>query len=291
MGDKPYEPPTFTEQFQRVPPDILYHYTGQAGLLGIVEKTELWATQIQYMNDATEFGLALRLARELLENIIGTPGNRSEKTAACGRLKRSLEGIQDINIFAVCFCQNSDLLSQWRGYAGGRYGYAIGFDTDQLMQTADKDRFILGPCIYDTAVQRQIIDEAVADCIQRELSTTTKASWGFHGPLADVLFRCGVFFKDPAFADEMEWRLISPIVLYGNEMIQFRTGHSMITPYYKLSIKHEDGLPIRQVMVGPCPHMELAKSAITSLLIQHGKTDPMRGQQIALGSAIPFRNW
>jgi hypothetical protein len=61
MADKPFVPPTFTEQFERVPPDTLYHYTGQTGLVGIVQKEELWATKIQYMNDATEFGLAIRL--------------------------------------------------------------------------------------------------------------------------------------------------------------------------------------------------------------------------------------
>jgi len=37
MDDKAYEPPAFTEHFKAMPPGTLYHYTGQAGLLGIVE--------------------------------------------------------------------------------------------------------------------------------------------------------------------------------------------------------------------------------------------------------------
>ena len=65
----------------------------------------------------------------------------------------------------------------------------------------------------------------------------------------------------------------------------------MITPFFKLSITHDGGLPIRYVVVGPCPHMELAKSAVTSLLVRHGIRGPLDGQQIALGSVIPFRNW
>ncbi len=67
-----YVPPAFTEHFKTVPPEFLYHYTGQDGLLGIVEKAELWATKIQYMNDATEFGLALSMARDELKSTIGT---------------------------------------------------------------------------------------------------------------------------------------------------------------------------------------------------------------------------
>jgi hypothetical protein len=79
MADKPFVPPTFTEQFERVPPDTLYHYTGPTGLVGIVQKEELWATKIQYMNDATEFGLAIRLARGVLTNMIDSTHHSAEK--------------------------------------------------------------------------------------------------------------------------------------------------------------------------------------------------------------------
>ncbi len=260
MDDRPYEPPAFAEHFKKLPPDILYHYTGQAGLVGIVKNAELWATKIQYMNDATEFGLALGLARRLLENIISNSTHPSQK-AACGRLQASLLDIGDINIFAVCFCEEGDLLSQWRGYAGGRQGYALGFDSDALIQIADRSEFTLGRCIYDPAVQHEIIEQAITHCIEDELANTTRTRWGFHGPLADVLFRCGGFFKDRSFE------------------------------FFKLSITHDGGLPIRYVVVGPCPHMELAKSAVTSLLVRHGIRGPLDGQQIALGSVIPFRNW
>ncbi len=290
MSDKPYEPEAFAKQFYKPPPDVLYHYTGQTGLAGIVENEELWATKIQYMNDATEFGLALRLAREWLENIMSTSKHSSEKSA-CAQLMRTLEGLEDINILAICFCERGDLLSQWRGYSRGNFGYSLGFNTDALMQIGSGDGFTLGPCIYDSKVQHEIIQQAIAHCINNELAIPSKTNWGFHGPLADLLFRCGVFFKDASFEDEKEWRLISSTVLFHNEKMKFRSGSSMITPYYKLPLKHDDGLAIRQIIVGPCPHMALAKAAVTSLLMRHGNTAPLQGQQIALGSAIPFRNW
>ena len=56
----------FRDLEQDAPPEILYHYTDQAGLLGILATGELWATKVQYMNDATEFGFSLGLAREIL---------------------------------------------------------------------------------------------------------------------------------------------------------------------------------------------------------------------------------
>ncbi|MGH8399292.1 MAG: DUF2971 domain-containing protein [Gammaproteobacteria bacterium] len=230
MDEKPYEPPSFTAHLNVAVPGALYHYTGQAGLLGIVHGGELWATKIQYMNDATEFGLALNLARQHLKNIIEFSRHPGEKAAGV-RLEESLHGIEDINIFAACFCEKGDSLSQWRGYAGGNHGYAIGFDPDALMQIADRVSFVLGPCIYDVAVQKRIVEEIVGHCLLSELNLTATKRWGFHGPLADILFRYGVFFKDGSFADENEWRLVSATVAYDDDRVRFRSGKSMVTPF------------------------------------------------------------
>jgi hypothetical protein len=57
----------FREAVRADPPAGLHHYTNQAGLLGIFETGEFWATKIQYMNDATEFGYALALGKRELE--------------------------------------------------------------------------------------------------------------------------------------------------------------------------------------------------------------------------------
>jgi hypothetical protein len=35
-------------------PDLLYHYTTQEGLLGIIKKQKIWASHLQYLNDASE---------------------------------------------------------------------------------------------------------------------------------------------------------------------------------------------------------------------------------------------
>jgi hypothetical protein len=234
MHEASFEPPSFTEHFKQPPPELLYHYTGQEGLIGIVTKGQLWATKVQYMNDATEFGLALDKARQALRRVIENPDRRPEEKSIAAELERSLLGLEDINIFAICFCAKGDLLSQWRGYASG-HGYALGFDTDALMQIADRAQFSLGRCIYDRAVQLSIVDEAIERCLQQALPFPSEQRWGSHGPLADLLFRYGVFFKDASFREEDEWRLVSPTIYYHDENLNFRKGRSMITPYYALS--------------------------------------------------------
>ena len=283
-----YVPPAFSGHSKSECPELLYHYTGQVSLLSIIKTSELWATKVQYMNDATEFNLALSMAREILDDMIGATPILTP-VRALARLRDSLAGLEDINIFAVCFCENGDLLSQWRGYADAGGGSSIGFDSHVLREVASYESFTLGKCIYDTVVQRAIVTEAIEHCIQEELAGP--AQWGFHGPLAHILFRYGAFFKDKSFAQENEWRLVSPTIDFRHDRLSFRAGRSMVTPYYKLPIKHGETLPIRHIIIGPCPHMELAKSAVTALLMQRGMYGPLKGQQIVFGSKIPFQNW
>jgi hypothetical protein len=284
-----YVPPAFAAYKKVKPPEVLYHYTGQVGLLGIIQNSELWATKARYMNDATEFERALALATEILDGMIADENTALARKLACTTLRRSLRGLEDIHIFAACFCEDGDLLSQWRGYAADGGGTAIGFDSRGLKGAAAEAGFALGMCVYDATVQRAVVTEAIEHCIGEEIAR--RNNWAFHGPLADIIFRIGVFFKDVTFSEEKEWRLVSPVIMFRDERMAFRPGRSMLTPYCKMSILHEGGLPIRHVKVGPCPHMELAKSAVTALLMQHGNYGPLYGQPIVFGSKIPFRNW
>src|SRR5436189_200043 len=43
------------------PDRTLYHYTNQAGLLGIIRSRQIWATHTQYLNDTREFLHAVQM--------------------------------------------------------------------------------------------------------------------------------------------------------------------------------------------------------------------------------------
>jgi hypothetical protein len=242
------------------------------------------------MNDATEFGLALGMFQDRLKGIGASTSHTAERSAA-ETLRMSLFGLEVINIFAACFCESGDLLSQWRGYSGGAQGYAIAFKTFDVLQIANLSGFTLGRCIYDADVQRKIVQEAVRHCLEYEMSLTSETHLDSHNPLAEILFRCGALFKDASFKDEKEWRLVSSIVRYGAEQIGFRPAKSMITPHYRIPIRFGDGVPIDFVVVGPCPHMQLAQSAVTSLLMRYGNLSSLRGKHVTFASTVPFRDW
>lgn len=138
-------------------PDVLYHYTDTAGLLGILSNpvsfpgtdkgvfaTEtgatfgtLWATDARYLNDAQEltYGaeiLAVRLEAAARASTTPTVIDRLQELAGdvrTGRfeLTRIGSGGNKSRPHVTCFCKSGNLLSQWRGYGDGGGGYAIGF--------------------------------------------------------------------------------------------------------------------------------------------------------------------
>jgi len=258
-------------EFQEVkPPDPLYHYTSQAGLLSIIKTGELWATKVQYMNDSTEFGRAVDLGRTRLLS-------RSVHTVPVDKILTRLDGIANINICSVSFCRNPDLLSQWRGYSRSGSGYAIGFYSGALLETAKKHGCRLGRCIYDEETQIHIIDELIDQINRRSTKYSdidpdvllTLLSNSF----AEALIEFGAFFKDIGFQEEDEWRLVTDIKLYRELAFEFRLGKSMLIPYYRLDVSNGSWKDkIAHVMVGPCPHPLISKQAITGLLVNQSVT-------------------
>lgn len=136
---------------------LLYHYTTAAGLQGIIESQQLWATSIAYLNDAEEHtGFFDRRLPYLLEKPTRDAIAEITKTAdgkgivndmggvdeAVQKLKRGLTtAIRSTTLkfndpYIASFCsanlpdaQVNGLLSQWRGY-GSDGGYAIIFETN-----------------------------------------------------------------------------------------------------------------------------------------------------------------
>jgi hypothetical protein len=285
MPDGLFFSPAFAKHLQQPPPEFLYHYTSQDGLLGIIQSRALWATNISYTNDATEFELSLGLLKDRLFNEMGI-GLAAADTARSTRhnhiksraemLWKRVNMITGPNICITCFCKKDDLLSQWRGYSGGGYAYSLGFKTSELQKIASRAGFLLGKCIYDTDLQTQIIEEIVQHLLGNGPSAKPPRIKDF-----EPLLTHGAFFKDPSFEEEQEWRLVSAFPAD----LRFRKGKSMIIPYTSLDISAGENLCIRHARVGPCPHMTLSTQS-AQIMLAHNNINVLVDR-----SAIPFRDW
>jgi hypothetical protein len=285
-----FGPPSIATPVPLRLPDFIYHYANQSGLLGILENRELWATKIHYLNDSTEFSYIFKMVDDLLAMEERRASN-SERNKVATTLLSFAVANRNVNICVACFCANGDLLSQWRGYASGGYGYSIGFNAGKLTTFSEKVNFTLGPCIYDKATQEDIVRQVCEYYLNSNNINTLSLMQQFGA----AIIKHGSFFKDPSFVDEEEWRLISESI--SARELDFRAGKSMIIPYCKIMKFHgpSDDTPIDHVIVGPCPHMDLAIQSVVMLLIREkiGKQSfsPPGVMPTVKGSIIPYRDW
>src|SRR5437588_295872 len=86
-------------------PEVLWHYTNGAGLLGIAENKSLWCTEYRHLNDSAELvTFTTLLVKSLSEELKGRI-NTEELTT---QVLSCLVIWQTYNVFVCSFCAETD---------------------------------------------------------------------------------------------------------------------------------------------------------------------------------------
>lgn len=252
------------------PPDGLWHYTDAGGLRGILENDELWASETRFLNDATEISYGLEVASEATNAAVKS-GRWSDST--CNVLWRAMakNGANlpaywraKSQIYVACFCEDGDLLSQWRAYAGrdAAGGYAIEFRHSAPLtgwiEHQSRPTLRLQKVIYDPDVQMteftKLIDllAPIYDAEHEELQMKALMD-GFTAGLLEF----ATFCKHPSFAAEREWRVVYDAAGDAEPFeVKYRSPQGTLVPYVSLKLPAAVGtkaghLPVSQIRTGP----------------------------------------
>ena len=162
-------------------PEYLAHYTTSQGLQGIVQNGNLWAS-------------APYLSEQYVGNRLWLPAvyQPSDKITNSGRtliqfpelflrwpkslLNRADHGSVVARTYVACFCEDENLLSQWRTY-GQSGGYSISFSRKALCELViDKDLYIvtLQRVIYDKKIQSELLELVLSDMLSIMLEPEVK---------------------------------------------------------------------------------------------------------------------
>jgi hypothetical protein len=267
---------------------ILFHYTTINGLKGILENRTLWLGHAACFKDASE----IKYGRNLLINIVQNTIHRESRKDIQDLLQNIIlhaEAFTSNSIhhpFICCFCESSNLLSQWREYAGRGGGYCLGFEftsatriASSLENKGDEKRPFLRKVIYDEKLQRELIQKYLEDVInatKRALDTSN------HNMTIDPIHRCSVMavqavnlfldmlacFKHPAFASEEEWRLIWVTAeFFKPENLRFREENGELYPYRPLYLYEGENsaelkFPLRSIGYGPMLDVDRTRATI-----------------------------
>lgn len=286
--------------FHGDPDVVLQHYTTAEGLDGILSSQLLRASHASYLNDATELSHARRVVRDVLQAGLTTTKSDVGGQFLNDWLQLLDSSVTEPEVYVTCFCVAEDLLSQWRGYAGGTGGYAIGFHTPLWLESGAAP-VILRKIVYQPGEQQGWINSLIGPAIDHlerlagdEGTDVAIASIPNSLDMCEeAISECLFCFKHEKFEEEEEWRIVyRPDVAGGSAKHParlFRAKGGLLVPYVELELKssHADyagRLPIWSVTVGPSAHPELATKSVVMLLRERGYPDSN-----VLSSEIPLR--
>lgn len=304
---------------QADPGGLLYHYTDQNGLLGIIESQSFRATDIRFLNDTEEFEHGLRTAIRMARQASAEAGEDGQKVVRYleDNLRFSFSGQP---VFSVSLTgplkkyeelpdsidDPGDRLNMWRSYSGSGNGYSIGIPREVTEYRIDIERVDRQECSYPQDTKEEYLTEVLNrfgdllnECNREAIEKTrcgipydramdemrSKLNAGFDEILPDLEVQIAAC-KHEGFWEEREWRLTVALPS-GDKKVFHTSGRFGITPRVYFKLRGPDGLlPIRRIVVGPCPHKAEALESLKGLLIQHGYS------HVALSSSqIPYRNW
>jgi hypothetical protein len=220
-------------------PTHLYHYTSLEGLVGIVSCRKFFLSDMLASSDQSEILHGLGVVKEVLGEHRGDP--IAESFLQSFREDKLWWGIGE-HIFdhAICFCEESDVLTQWRAYSPSR-GAAIGVNFAELMERATRGEFAFGRMLYERDVQRDIVHRMFTrsrghfDQLRGKIKGLAESEYK---PLLDEflivvsqrLLMLALFFKHRAFVSEAEWRILK-IEGADSPNLRFRSSGTSIIPY------------------------------------------------------------
>ncbi|MGA2754274.1 MAG: DUF2971 domain-containing protein [Terracidiphilus sp.] len=320
------KPATGDEGQQQELPGLLYHYTDQRGLHGILNDGSVWATHVLYLNDASELIAAWATLQERVKSAVSqSTSNRKEQLEKIfDRFLNVMWGDpKNKAIYVWCLTNDEaaipqgksspgDRLSQWRAYSHNGHGYSLGFDSSLLRESFSRHPdslnvvFDLGPCEYDESLNAQRLS-AIAD---KHLGSLI-SSWNKfrnelrepNNPIFDDIKKHRELLLEPLVQMYMDFAEAASymkhpgfseekewrfvFVTENEKASSFRESHFGLTPFISVNLDLTR-IPsaLKRITVGPTAHKEQAVEAVEMLL----RKREIEGVDVKL-SNIPYRNW
>lgn|GEM_PF-5339743 len=271
----------------------LYHYTRQEGFIPMLSERVLRATNVRHFSDYSEIEYAYQLLGDLVSGLESSRPYGLER-GFLDLLRSRVTSDAFSDSYVICFSTKFDDLNQWRSYASPGLGYCIGFSSADLEALAERYEGRVARCIYSRQDQETIVSELLAQSLKN-----LESYFPHYGPgdineglaqarvraFGEHFSRIAPVFKNPAFADESEVRLVFDGQRSGLP-IRFRSGSTSIVPFIELSLAVAENSSVTpaSVMIKACSNPAFVAQA-TRRFLQYNGYD----RELVNASIIPYR--
>jgi hypothetical protein len=261
--------------------ETLFHYTDLNAFLSIIQNKKLWLTGAYNLNDHQEISWTHRKIGSRLNELSSKHGR--ERPDEIWALLHANSGVP----YICSLSSESDLLSQWRAYGQNGSGVAIGFKRTALpgserlpmLTYGKKDSVSLHQVVYNENAQNQLIDSILAPAFEGA-EVDDQAHWAM-STAASQLAGLSSIFKNPAFAEEKEWRIVHEPIIMGKEgsneskihvsisKPKYRTSGGKLISYFEYDFTGLDATDIfSEIVLGP--KSEVSSFDLSLLLTENG---------------------
>lgn len=284
----------YINPFKEIPQNStkkIYHYTSPEGLYGIIENSSLRFSDIQFLNDKSEYNhisKPLKIAfNELKESIpfdydeilyyIDKQYETTVYKILSGSGWNTKFGFTDMKHYVFCASKVEDSLGMWNYYVkNGKYqGYNIGITVNQFLSCfklieEPKIKILYGDVIYNEYEQVKVLSKLLVDVSNKFKEKVKKienqqyrvddedaerriASQECIGEILYNIDSLRLFFKDNAFRNEEEFRFV---IKAPRDYSPIKTG------------KLKTGFTIKQGIITPYCDLEIdKKKTVNSIMV------------------------
>ena len=265
------------------PPPLIYHYTTDAGLRGILETGKIWLTDIFNLNDPSELSHGFSHVVKILNSkaIDGPPPSKLFSQQIEGFLTQG--GIQAAAHYFVCsFSSTGDDLGQWRAYADNGRGYALGFDAKELESAFLKEGDVPIPnnCTFQMTYNDCKLVELHTQLVERMFHLLSLpygrglSSEGIREYIRELFvllsmhsLRSALFFKHEAYSNESEYRFLQ---IHRADMpppeVKLRSRPYSLVKYREFDWRRAAAGALKEIVIGPAADREKAFQFATDCL-------------------------
>jgi hypothetical protein len=270
------------------PPPTLYHYTTSRALHGILSTGEIWFSDIRFLNDKREFHHACGLMSDHVRHLAAEYRNQYLSQGCHPETFDNIVSNLAIKIgdgdgylarralevgfpFVFSLSSEVDSLGQWRAY--GNAECCIEFDTSGLLNSIGEGNCPAVP-IFPREIQyvdRDVIQRgSVVDAFSYAINKFFIRHLEHIGGLTEEVvqdgvndFRMDIFFstyKDIAFKNEGEWRMIAYMFPDVDNRVFFDSPGRYLVPRAKISF--QPAVAIKSIMFGPEADEAMARASM-----------------------------
>lgn len=263
----------------------IYHYTKPEKLLNILKSASIRFSNALYLNDKDEIAYSYKLIVKLIDE---TPNLETDvfekiKNHFISKYKHIIDGEIDSKIeleyFTTSFSSENDNLTLWNNYSKGKSytGYNIGFNKDLLIKDMIEKEFhpIYGSVIYDTKKQAKILT-SIFKKWNTQIKNLSKTRKNYEVHLFDLIFELidilsivSLFFKNPQFNNEKEYRivLVNGVDIKSAKQTKIIEKNGLFIPYIEYNFSHNT---VSNVNIGPTLDEKIFYASTNRMLMNYG---------------------